>query len=100
MQFFLWLVFLLVIGVAIFMVQNSTAPSVVIKFLFWNLETSLIYTILASVGSGMLIILFLWIPRGIKASFREKNLNKEIEVLKRQMKPQGDLSKPLEDPQR
>jgi uncharacterized integral membrane protein len=100
MQFFLWLVFLLVIGVAIFMVQNSTAPSVVIKFLFWNLETSLIYTILASVGSGMLIILFLWIPRGIKASFREKNLNKEIEVLKRQMKPQGEASKPLEDPQR
>jgi len=100
MQFFLWLVFLLVIGVAIFMVQNSTAPSVVIKFLFWNLETSLIYTILASVGSGMLIILFLWIPRGIKASFREKNLNKEIEVLKRQMKPQGEGSKPLEDPQR
>jgi len=100
MQFFLWLAFLVVIGVAILMVQNSTAPSVVIKFLFWNFETSLIYTILASVGSGMLIILFLWIPRGIKASFREKNLKKEIEVLERQMKPQGEASKPLENPQR
>jgi hypothetical protein len=48
----------------------------------------------------MLIILFLWIPRSIKASFREKNLKKEIEILERQMKPQGEASKPLENPQR
>ena len=99
MQFFLWLAFLVVIGVAIFTVQNSTASSVVTKFLFWNFETSLIYTILISVGSGMLIILFLWIPRSIKASFREKNLKKEIEILKRQMKQQVEASKPLENPQ-
>jgi len=96
MQPFLWLAFLLVIGVAIFMVQNSTAPSVMMKFLFWNFETSLIYTILVSVGSGMLTILFLWIPRSIKASFREKNWKKEIEILERQMKHQGEASKPLE----
>jgi uncharacterized integral membrane protein len=100
MQFFLWLVFLLVIGVAIFMVQNSTAPPVVIKFLFWNFKTSLIYTILVSVGSGMLIILLLWIRTSIKASFREKHLKKEIEVPERQMKPQGEASKPPENPQR
>jgi uncharacterized integral membrane protein len=100
MQFFLWLALLVVIGVAIFTVQNSTAPSVVMKFLFWDFETSLIYTILVSVGSGMLIILFLWIPRSIKASFREKNLRKEIEILERQMKHQVEASKPLADPQR
>jgi uncharacterized integral membrane protein len=100
MQFFLWLAFLVVIGVAIFMVQNSTAPPVVMKFLFWDFKTSLIYTILGSVGSGMLIILFLWIPRSIKASFREKHSKKEIEILERQMKPQGEASKPLENPQR
>jgi uncharacterized integral membrane protein len=100
MQFFLWLAFLVVIGVAIFTIQNSTAPSVVMKFLFWNFETSLIYTILVSVGSGMLTILFLWIPRSIKASFREKNLKKEIEILEQQMKHQVEASKPLENPQR
>ncbi|HSB06476.1 MAG TPA: LapA family protein [Thermodesulfobacteriota bacterium] len=83
MQFFLWLAFLVLVGVAIFTIQNSTAPAVVMKFLFWNFETSLIYTILISVGSGMLTILFLWIPRSIKASFREKNLRKEIEILER-----------------
>jgi uncharacterized integral membrane protein len=100
MQFFLWLVLLVVIGVAIFVFQNSTAPPVVTKFLFWNFETSLIYTILISVGSGMLIILLPWIPRSIKASFRERNLKKQIEILERQMKPQGEASKPLENPQR
>jgi uncharacterized integral membrane protein len=100
MQFFLWLVLLVVIGVAIFAFQNSTAPSVVTKFLFWNFETSLIYTILVSVGSGMLIILLLWIPRSIKASFRVKHLRKEIEILEKQTKPQGEGSKPPEDPQR
>lgn len=100
MQIFLWLALLVVIGVAIFTIQNSTVPSVVMKFLFWNFETSLIYTILVSVGSGMLTILFLWIPRGIEASFREKNLRKEIEILERQMKHEVEASKPLADPQR
>ena len=96
MQFFVWLVLLVVIGVAIFAVQNSTAPSVVMKFLFWNFETSLTYTVLVSLGSGALIILVLWIPRGIKASFREKHLKKEIEILKRQTKNQVEEIKPKE----
>jgi uncharacterized integral membrane protein len=99
MQFFLWLVLLVVIGVAIFAFQNSTAPPVVMKFLFWNFETSLIYTILISVGSGMLIILLLWLRTSIKASFRAKHLKKETEVEK-QMKHHVEASKPLENPQR
>jgi uncharacterized integral membrane protein len=99
MQVFLWLAFLVFIAVAVFMIQNSTAPPVVIKFLFWNLETSLIYTILASFGSGILAILLLWIPRGIRASFRVRNLKKEIGILERQMKQPVEASKPLEDSQ-
>jgi uncharacterized integral membrane protein len=98
MQFFLWLAFLLFIGVAVFMIQNSTAPPVVMKFLFWNLETSLIYTILASFGSGILVILLLWIPRSIKASFRVKNLKREIEILEKQVKHPVETSKPPEEP--
>jgi uncharacterized integral membrane protein len=98
MQFFLWLAFLLFIGVAVFAIQNSTAPPVVMKFLFWNLETSLIYTILASFGSGILVILLLWIPRSIMASFRVKNLRKEIETLQKQVKHPVEPSKPLEEP--
>jgi hypothetical protein len=41
MQFFYWLVFLMAIGIAVFAVQNSSAPPVIIKFLqpnhrLWN----------------------------------------------------------------
>lgn len=96
MQIFLWLGFLMLLGVAIFVVQNSTAPPVVMRFLFWNYETSLIYTILVSIGSGMLIILLLWIPRAIKASSRVRDLKKEIEFLGREMKHQIETNKPKE----
>ena len=46
MQFFYWIVLLIAIGIAVFAIQNSNAPLVTIKFIFWKLETSLVYTIL------------------------------------------------------
>jgi len=78
MQIFIWIIFLIAISIAIFAVQNSNAPAVVIKFLFWKFETSLIYTILGSIVLGILITLLFWIPRAIRASIRRKNVNKEI----------------------
>jgi len=78
MQIFLWIVLLIVVGIAIFAVQNSDAPAVVIKFLLWKYETSLVYMILGSVGLGVLITLLFWIPRAIRASFRRKKTNQEI----------------------
>lgn len=81
MQIFYWLALLVVIGMAIFAVQNSTAPSVVMKFLIWRFETSLIYTILGSFGLGILITLFFWIPRAIKTSIRSRELKREIKNL-------------------
>lgn len=81
MQFFYWLVFLVVISIVIFAVQNSTVPTVVMKFLIWRFETSLIYTILGSIGLGILITLLFWIPKAIRASFRKQKLHKEIEDL-------------------
>jgi uncharacterized integral membrane protein len=70
MKFFYWVALLVIVGIAIFAVQNSTAPSIVVKFLMWRFETSLIYTILGSFGSGVLITLLFWIPRAIKTSIR------------------------------
>jgi uncharacterized integral membrane protein len=93
MQIFPWLSLGMILCAAIFAIQNSTAPPVAMKFLLWNFETSLIYTILGSVGIGMLIILFLWIPRGISAFFRTRNSKKEIEFLHREMKNHGEESK-------
>ena len=77
MQFFYWIILLIAIGVAAFAIQNSDAPPVTIRFLFWKLETSLIYTILASIGLGILIIIFFWIPRAIRSSFEWKKAPKE-----------------------
>ena len=85
MRFFLGLVFLIATGVAIFVVQNLTAPVVAMNFLFWKIEIPLADTILRSLGCGMLIILLLWVPRGIKTSFRVRNLRKRIEILEREL---------------
>jgi uncharacterized integral membrane protein len=68
MRFFFWLASLVVVVLAIFAIQNSTTPVMMIQFLFWKFEISLIYAILGAVGSGMLIILLLWIRSAIKAS--------------------------------
>jgi uncharacterized integral membrane protein len=81
MQFFYWLIFLVAIGIAIFAVQNSNIPFIAIEFLIWRFETSLIYTILGSIGIGILMTLFVWIPRAVKASIRSKELRKKIENL-------------------
>lgn len=81
MQFFYWLMLVIVIGVAVFTVQNSSAPLVTMRFLFWKFETSLVYTILGSMGVGILMTFFFWIPKAIKSSIRSKELKKQIENL-------------------
>jgi putative membrane protein len=81
MQIFYWIMLLIAIGIAIFALQNSNIPLITIKFLIWRFETSLIYTILGSIGIGILMTLFLWIPRAVKASIRSKELKKKIENL-------------------
>jgi len=81
MQFFYWLMLAIIIGVAIFAVQNSSAPLVAMRFLFWKFETSLVYTILGSMGVGILMTFFFWIPKAIKSSIRSKELKKQIENL-------------------
>jgi len=78
MKVFLWVAFFVVIAVAIFAVQNSDAPIITIKFLFWRFETSLIYTILGSIGLGVLFALLFWIPRAFRASFRSKKSNQGL----------------------
>ena len=77
MQVFYWIVLLIVIGIALFAIQNSDAPLVTIKLLLWKFETSLVYTILGSIGLGILITLLFWIPRAIRASLRKKNVDQE-----------------------
>jgi putative membrane protein len=77
MKVFLWIAFLILVAVAIFAVQNSSAPTVTIKFLIWKFETSLVYTILGSIVLGILLTLLFWVQRAIGTSIRKKELNKE-----------------------
>jgi uncharacterized integral membrane protein len=91
MQIFYWVVLLVVIGIAIFAVQNSNIPLITIKFLIWRFETSLIYTILGSIVIGILVTLFLWIPSAIKALIRSKELKKKMENLETVLYRPADL---------
>jgi len=77
MRAFFGVGFLLVIIVAIFAVQNSNAPPVMMKFLIWKFETSLVYTIFGAVVLGILLTLSFWIGKAIRASIRKKELPKE-----------------------
>jgi len=64
--------FLVILGIAIFAVQNSDAFSVTIKLLFWKFETSLVYTVLGSIVLGILFTLLFWIPWTIRASIKKR----------------------------
>ena len=77
MKVFLWIAFLILIAVAIFAVQNSDAPIITVKFLFWKFETSLVYIIFGSICLGILLTLLFWIPRALRTSFRAKKSNQE-----------------------
>lgn len=81
MQAFYWFILIVAVCIAVFAIQNSSAPPITLKFLLWKLETSLIYTLLGSIGTGMIVVLFLWLPRAIQSSIRTKELHRKIENL-------------------
>lgn len=72
MQVFFWIAFFVIICITAFAVQNSNAPPVMVKFLLWKFETSLVYSILGSIALGILLTLLCWIPRTVRASFRKE----------------------------
>jgi uncharacterized integral membrane protein len=77
MKVFLWVAFLILVAIAIFAVQNSSASPVIIKFLIWKFETSLVYTILGSIVLGVFLTLLFWIQRAIGTSIRKRELSRE-----------------------
>ena len=83
MQFFYWIILLMAAGIAILAIQNSTAPTVAMKFLVWSFKAPLIYTVLGSIGLGILITLFLWVPRAVRSSIRMKELKRQIANLEK-----------------
>lgn len=78
MQVFFYIIFVMVVGIALFAVQNSDASLVTIKFLVWKVETSLVYLTLGSILVGILLTLLIWIPRSIRGAIRKKDSYREI----------------------
>jgi len=72
MPIFFYLAFVVAIFIAIFAVQNSGADPVLIRFLVWKFETSLVYALLGSVCSGILVTLLFWLQRSIRLSRKMK----------------------------
>jgi len=70
MKPFFWIAFVIVAVIAVFAVQNSAASPVLLRFLFWKFETSLVYTILGAIGLGIFLTLLFWIPREIRSYLR------------------------------
>jgi uncharacterized integral membrane protein len=95
MQLFFLLAFLIVAAVAVFAVQNSSAPPVLMKFLLWQFETSLIYALLGTLAGGILAVLFLWIPSAFRNSFRVRNLKRENEALRREVQNVAKPGQPM-----
>jgi len=77
MKPFFWIAFVVVAAIAVFAIQNSAALPISIKFLLWKFETSLVYTILGSIGLGIFLALLFWVPREIRSSFRKSKSAKE-----------------------
>ncbi len=82
----IFLVFIVVLCIGIFALQNSSAPPIQVKFLFWQLDTSMVYALLSTLGAGILVILILLIPSALKNSFRIRTLKCENDILKREVK--------------
>jgi len=84
--------FILVLLVTIFGLQNGMPLEV--KFLFWNLETSLITVIFGSTLTGGLIVAVLAVPKLITKHFREKKLTKKLGGVARLSRDSGQTSPP------
>jgi uncharacterized integral membrane protein len=93
MRLFVGLTLVVLVGIAIFAVQNSTAPTIDLKFFVWDIRTSLVYTILATFASGMVAVFLLWIPSALRVSSQKRSLKKEIEILEKERRQDAEASR-------
>jgi uncharacterized integral membrane protein len=93
MRLFVGLAFVVLVGIAVFAVQNSTAPPIDLRFVVWDIRTSLVYTILVTFASGMVAVFLLWIPSALRTSSQKRSLRKEIEILERERRHDVETSR-------
>jgi uncharacterized integral membrane protein len=83
MYFSLIIAFLLLLGIIITSLQNSMALE--LKFVVWNLQTSLTALIFNSSLTGGAIVAVLALPKLIKKSLHVRSLNREISTLEKKI---------------
>ena len=79
MQGFLVLILIFAVLVAAFAIQN-TMP-VVVKFLFWEANTSLVLVILGAAAAGAVILFLINLVNQIRMNRERKELNRQIQSL-------------------
>ncbi|MCL2165945.1 MAG: LapA family protein [Clostridiales bacterium] len=83
MQFNLILLMIFAIVVAIFAIQN-TLP-VIIRFLLWNVNTSLVIVILVSVAAGALMMFLVDFTKRLSLNKERKEQNRQIAALTKEI---------------
>jgi uncharacterized integral membrane protein len=79
MQFYLVVALIFALLVASFAIQNTAL--VVIRFLFWEAQLSLVLVILGSVAAGALLLFFLSLIKQYSNHREKKNLKQEKDKL-------------------
>lgn len=79
MQFFLFIA-LLIAAVAILFAAQNNDPAIV-SFLFWEIQSSLAFILVASLLAGALISFFVSLPTNLKVRWMLRNQKKKITEL-------------------
>jgi len=90
---FLIFALILSLGVAAFAVQNSLP--VVVKFLYWSFETSLVIIILGSASLGAIVIFLLHLFSQLRLRWNLRSANQKIRELEdelKQLKPKPAMA--------
>jgi uncharacterized integral membrane protein len=82
-----WLIFHTAVGIAMFAGQSSSASPVILKFLIWKFEISLVYAILGSTALGILFTFFFGFQEPDRHRFGRKG------QITRLLQPEHRLSK-------
>jgi uncharacterized integral membrane protein len=83
MYFSLIIAFLLLLGIIITILQNSMTLE--LKFVFWNLQTSLTALIFNFSLIGGAIVAILALPKLVRKSLHVRSLNREISKLEKKI---------------
>ncbi|HSQ25915.1 MAG TPA: LapA family protein [Anaerolineales bacterium] len=86
MQFFLFIA-LLIAAVAILFAAQNNDPAIV-SFLFWEIQSSLAFILVASLLAGALISFFVSLPTNLKVRWMLRNQKKKITELENALNEQ------------